>query len=58
MRGRQTRTYQKPTEKISMQQVMNGAEMKQNSRQKESGRMENDRKVLSEDEVDEKNKLK
>ena len=58
MRGRQTRTYQKPTEKISMQQVMNGAEMGPNSRQKESSRMENDGKVISEDEVDEKNKLK
>ena len=41
-----------------MQQVINGAEMEQNSRQKESSRMENDGKVLSEDEVDEKNKLK
>ena len=58
MRGRQTRTNQKPTKKISMQQVINGAEMEQNSRQKESSRMENDGKVLSEDEVDEKNKLK
>ena len=42
MRGRQTRTYQKPTEKISVQQVMSGAEMEQNLRQKESSRMEND----------------
>ena len=58
MRGRQTRTYQKPTEKISMQQVMNGAEMEQNSRQKETSRMENNEKVLSKDKVDEKNKLK
>ena len=58
MRERQTRTYQKPTEKISMQQVMSGAEMEQNLRQKESSRMENDGKVLSEDEADEKNKLK
>ena len=41
-----------------MQQGMNGAEMEQNSRKKESSRMENNEKVLSEDEVDEKNKLK
>ena len=41
-----------------MQQVMSGAELEQHLRQKESSRMENDGKVLSEDEVDEKNKLK